>query len=68
MIYLLDTNAFADLMRELPSAIAQIEHLTAVDENDLWIAATAMSLGASLVSRDNDVRNIDGLAIVDWSN
>ncbi|MCI0392836.1 MAG: PIN domain-containing protein [Acidobacteria bacterium] len=26
----------------------------ALDENDLWIAATALALGATLVSRDND--------------
>jgi predicted nucleic acid-binding protein len=134
MIYLLDTNAFADLMRELPSAIGHvdgladddqivicsivrgeilygIERLSAgkrkddlrtkasilfaaiacevvpsgaadfyaavklsraakgltMDENDLWIAATAMCLGANLVSRDNDVKNVDGLVVVDWS-
>jgi predicted nucleic acid-binding protein len=134
MIYLLDTNAFADLMREQPQAVARvaglasddrvvicsivrgeilygIERLPAgrrkddlrakadllfaavtceavpsgaavqyaavkqlraakgltVDENDLWIAATALHLGASLVSRDNDLKNIDGLTVVDWS-
>jgi predicted nucleic acid-binding protein len=32
-----------------------------LDENDLWVAATA---GATLVSRDQDFRGIDGLAVV----
>ena len=38
-----------------------------VGENDLWIAATALSLGAVLVSRDADVRGIPGLTVEDWS-
>jgi predicted nucleic acid-binding protein len=39
----------------------------ALDENDLWIAATALSLGAVLVSRDSDFRQIAGLAVEDWT-
>ncbi len=39
----------------------------ALDENDLWIAATALALGATLISRDRDFREIDGLAIEDWT-
>jgi predicted nucleic acid-binding protein len=35
-----------------------------LDENDLWVAATALALGASLVSRDSDFRLVDGLAVV----
>lgn len=38
-----------------------------LDENDLWIAATAMALGAVLVTRDSDFANIEGLAVNDWS-
>ena len=38
-----------------------------LDENDFWIAATAMSIGAHLVTRDYDFRRIDGLPVVDWS-
>ncbi len=39
----------------------------ALDENDLWIAAAASAIGATLVTRDSDFNSIDGLAIVDWT-
>jgi predicted nucleic acid-binding protein len=35
-----------------------------LDENDLWVAATALALGATLVTRDRDFGGIDGLAVV----
>ena len=37
------------------------------DENDLWIAATALAVGATLVSRDPDFRPIAGLNAADWT-
>jgi tRNA(fMet)-specific endonuclease VapC len=36
-------------------------------ENDLWIAATAQSLGAVLVTKDQDFRHVPGLVVEDWS-
>lgn len=39
----------------------------ALDENDLRIAATALALGAILVSRDSDFQQIDGLTVEDWT-
>ncbi len=38
-----------------------------LDENDLWLAATAMAEGAVLVTRDNDFQQIDGLSVIDWT-
>ena len=39
----------------------------ALDENDLWIAATALTLGAVLISRDSDFQQIDELTVEDWT-
>ncbi len=39
-----------------------------VDENDLWIAATSIALGATLVSRDAVFLRISGLDVEDWSS
>ena len=38
-----------------------------IDENDLWIAATTISIGATLVSRDRDFSRIPGLLVEDWT-
>jgi predicted nucleic acid-binding protein len=38
-----------------------------LDENDLWIAATARSLSAVLISRDSDFQQIEGLIVNDWT-
>ena len=35
------------------------------DDNDAWIAATALALGAALVSRDQDMLQISALMVVD---
>ena len=41
---------------------------TPLDENDLWIAATATSLGATLVTADADFSRLPGLAPPeDWT-
>ena len=39
----------------------------ALDENDLWIAATASALGATLVTRDRDFSSVAGLLVADWT-
>jgi predicted nucleic acid-binding protein len=44
--------------------LARYSQGLALDENDLWIAATALSLGAALVSRDRDFAGIVGLTVV----
>ena len=36
-----------------------------LDENDLWIAATALVMGATLVSTDGDFKAVEGLALVE---
>jgi len=36
-----------------------------LDENDLWIAATAIVTNATLVRRDSDFGKIEGLALVE---
>lgn len=40
---------------------------TSLAENDLWIAATASDLGATLVTRDSAFSRIPDLAIEDWT-
>jgi predicted nucleic acid-binding protein len=43
--------------------VSQQSRGLSLDENDLWMAATALPLSASLVSRDNDFQGIEGLSI-----
>lgn len=38
-----------------------------LDENDLWITATALALDAVLVSRDSDFDRTDGLRVANWA-
>lgn len=40
---------------------------TPLDENDLWIAATALSLSAVLVTTDTDFQRVGALNREDWS-
>jgi predicted nucleic acid-binding protein len=44
----------------------QLKGLT-LDENNLWIAATAMALDAVLITRDSDFEPLDGLKVDDWT-
>lgn len=47
--------------------IARQKKGLALDENDLWIAACALATQATLVSRDGDFCQIDGLVVEDWT-
>jgi predicted nucleic acid-binding protein len=38
-----------------------------MDDNDLWIAATALAEGAILVTRDKDFSRFPSLALQDWT-
>ncbi len=38
-----------------------------LSDNDLWIAAAALSLGAILVSNDQAFRHVPGLSVEDWT-
>jgi predicted nucleic acid-binding protein len=38
-----------------------------IDDNDLWIGATALLLGAVLVTHDDDFRKINDLNVEDWT-
>jgi tRNA(fMet)-specific endonuclease VapC len=40
---------------------------TPLDENDLWMAATALALEAVLVTTDSDFQRVSGLRIEDWT-
>jgi len=44
--------------------LARQQRGLALDENDLWVAATALALGSTLVSRDADFARVDGLTVV----
>lgn len=44
--------------------VAQRTRGLSLDENDLWIASTALVLGATLVSRDADFARVDELSVL----
>ena len=54
--------AAADLYARVK--IAQQRRGLPLDENDLWMAATALAINAALVTRDSDFRGIAGLAVI----
>lgn len=39
----------------------------AMSENDLWIAATALGVDATLVAADRDFGRLPGLRVEDWT-
>jgi predicted nucleic acid-binding protein len=43
--------------------VSQQRRGLSLDENDLWMAATALALSATLVSRDSDFQGIEGLSV-----
>ncbi len=53
--------AYGDLRASLESQGLNL------DDNDLWIAATALTLGYLLVTRDQIFRCVPGLQVEDWS-
>ena len=57
------TSAAADLYANVKAS--QQRRGLPLDENDLWIAATALAMNAKLVSLDSDFRSIEGLAVVE---
>ena len=44
--------------------VARQQRGLTLDENDLWVAATVVALGATLVTRDGDFSGIPGLLVV----
>ena len=54
--------AAADLYARVKTA--QQRRGLPLDENDLWMAATALAINAALVTRDSDFRGIAGLAVI----
>ena len=40
---------------------------TSLDENDLWIAATALTVDGALVTLDSDFLRVDGLQMENWT-
>lgn len=44
--------------------VAQQRLGLSLDENDLWIAGTALAMGATLVSSDSDFQRVDTLTVV----
>jgi tRNA(fMet)-specific endonuclease VapC len=38
-----------------------------LEQNDLWIAATAIALNATVISRDADLRKVSEVSVIDWT-
>jgi predicted nucleic acid-binding protein len=59
------TEPIADTYGRLKASLES--HGLNLDDNDLWIAATALALGSILVTRDAIFARIPGLQVEDWS-
>ncbi len=59
------SEAAADRYAVIRRAVESIG--LALDDNDLWIAATVLLAGAVLVSRDKDFGQVPGLQVEDWT-
>jgi predicted nucleic acid-binding protein len=59
------TDAIAEVYGRLKVALET--RGLAVDDNDLWIAATALAQSSLLVSRDQVFRQVPGLQVDDWT-
>jgi tRNA(fMet)-specific endonuclease VapC len=59
------TAAAADIYATIRFSLEQQGHN--LSDNDLWIAAAALALGAVLVSSDQAFRHIPGLKVEDWT-
>ena len=59
------TAAAADIYGTIRRTLEVKGHIAS--DNDLWIAAAALAIGAVLVSNDQAFRNVPGLALEDWT-
>jgi tRNA(fMet)-specific endonuclease VapC len=58
-------RAEADIYGGLRSSLEQQGYN--LSDNDLWVAAAALSLGAVLVSNDQAYSHVPGLSVEDWT-
>ncbi len=59
------TQAAGDVYGRIRSALEM--QGASLPDNDLWIAASALSLGAILVSNDQALRRVPGISVEDWT-
>jgi tRNA(fMet)-specific endonuclease VapC len=59
------TQAAADIYGTIRRTL-ELQGLS-MDDNDLWIAAAALSLSATLVTSDQQFSRVPGLVVEDWT-
>src|SRR5436309_2143346 len=59
------TKAVADIYADIRTATEQ--QGLSLDDNDLWIAATALQHGDVVVTNDSDFSRVPGLQVEDWT-